>query len=85
MYRVAVLLLMIPFAAMAKDKGGDFAACTRGQAEAAQRAADYHGEARTKRLLEADLQRARKEEAEGDADECVEALDHADKLIRGEF
>jgi 1,4-dihydroxy-2-naphthoyl-CoA synthase len=76
---------MIPFVAVAKDKGGDSAACTKGQVEVAQKAADYHGEDRIKRLIEADLQRARREEEEGDADECVEALDHAGKLIRGEF
>ena len=38
-----------------------------------------------KRLIEADLSRARKEEAEGDADECIEAMDHANKLIAGQY
>jgi cellobiose-specific phosphotransferase system component IIA len=34
-----------------------------------------------KRLILADLRRALKEAAEGDADECMEALDHAAQLL----
>jgi hypothetical protein len=87
MYRVLlIVLLLVPFAdAAAKDKGGDLDACNQGRAEVAKKASDYHGEARIKRLIEADLSRAEKEEAEGDADECLEALDHANQLIAGRF
>ena len=86
MYRLAFLLILVPLAgASAKDRGGDFDACTKGQVEVAKKAADFHGEDRMKQLIQADLTRARKEEAEGDADECLEALDHATKLIAGQY
>ena len=86
MYRLAVLLVLVPLAtAWAKDRGGDFDACNKGQAEVARQAADFHGEARIKQLIDADLVRAQKELYEGDADECVEALDHARKLIAGQY
>jgi hypothetical protein len=86
MYRLAIILLLLPFSgAAAKDRGGDFAACDKGQFELARRIPDYHGEDRIRRLIEADLSRARREEAEGDADECLEAIDHATKLIAGQY
>ncbi len=86
MYRLtAVLVLAIVTGAAAKDRGGDFDACRKGQAEVAKKAADYHGDDRIARLIQADLVRAKKEEAEGDADECIEALDHANKLISGQY
>ena len=37
-----------------------------------------------KQLLEFDLKRARQELGEGDEDECREAVEHANKLLRGE-
>jgi hypothetical protein len=84
MKRLTLMLIVLPLAcASAKDKGGDAAACTKGQADLAPRAAAYQGDAMTKRLIEADLVRARKEQFEGDADECVEALEHATKLLAG--
>lgn len=83
---IAVLLIVVPLAAAAaKDRGGDFDACTKGQTEVARKAADFHGDDRIKRLIAADITRAKKEEAEGDADECIEALDHANKLIAGQY
>jgi len=86
MYRLAILLILVPLAGAAtKDRGGDFDACEKGQTEVAKKAADFHGEARMKQLIQADLTRSRKEEAEGDADECLEALDHANKLIAGQY
>jgi hypothetical protein len=86
MHRLALLLILVPLAdAAAKDKGGDFDACLKGQIEVTNKASDFHGEARMKRLIEADITRAKKEEAEGDADECLEALDHANKLLAGQY
>ncbi len=38
---------------------------------------------RTKELLAFDLKRARQELTEGDEDECHEAVEHAQKLLRG--
>lgn len=39
---------------------------------------------RTKQLVSFDLQRARRELAEGDEDECQEAVDHARSLLGGQ-
>ena len=78
---LAVLALSAP--AMAEDS--DDASCTKGQQEIAAKAADFHGETMIRQLIDADLTRAKREQAEGDADECLEALDHAGKLLRGEY
>ncbi len=86
MHRLALILILIPFAgAAARDKGGDFDACSKGQIDVAKKASGYQGEDRIKRLIQADITRARQEEAEGDADECLEALEHATKLIAGQY
>jgi len=86
MHRLVLILVLISFAdAAARDSGGDFDTCTKGQIEVAKKASEYEGDDRIKRLIEADLTRAKKEEAEGDADECLEALDHANKLIAGQY
>ncbi|MGD0105925.1 MAG: hypothetical protein ABSC06_18070 [Rhodopila sp.] len=86
MYRLAVFLIVVPLACAAgKDNTGSLDACNRGRAEAARKASDYQGEERMKRLIQADLTRAANEEAEGDVDECLEALDHANKLIAGQY
>jgi hypothetical protein len=80
------MLILLPLTgAAAANRGGDFEACERRQSEIGQQAAQFKGEPRITRLIQADLQRAKKEEAEGDADECLEALDHAAKLLRGEY
>jgi hypothetical protein len=86
-WRVSVLLAMlVPLSgAMAENNGGDFDACMKGQDEVARLAKDFRGEDRIRRLINADLTRAKKEEAEGDADECLEALEHARKLINGQY
>ncbi|HQT80401.1 MAG TPA: hypothetical protein PLD10_25460 [Rhodopila sp.] len=60
-------------------------ACTEGQQNIATRVKTFHGEHRIAQLIEGDLERASQEQAEGDTDECLEALVHADKLLRGEF
>lgn len=74
-----LLLPLIAGVALADDA----ADCTRRQVELAKQAAAFQGDAQIKRLIDADLQRARKEQAEGDDNECVEALDHAAKLLAG--
>jgi len=85
-HRLALILILLPLAgAHAAGKRGDCAGCEKGQTEAAKQAADFHGEARIKQLIDADLQRSEKELNEGDADECIEALDHARKLIAGQY
>lgn len=63
----------------------DPAACTARHAEVAKQATTFNGDARVKRLIDADLKRALREQAEGDSDECIEALDHATKLLAGDM
>lgn len=58
-------------------------ACRTRRVELSRKVAEFRGEARMKRLIEADLRRASQEEAEGDVSECTEALDHAAKLLAG--
>ncbi len=79
---VLSLLLAFPALAVAAD---DSATCTARHAEIAKQAAAFNGEARIKRLIDADLSRALREQAEGDSDECIEALDHATKLLAGDM
>lgn len=77
---LSLSLLAVPAAATPAD---DMAACTTRHAELTKQAAGFGGDARMKRLIDADLKRAMKEQAEGDGDECIEALDHAAKLLAG--
>ena len=76
------LLLAVPALAAPTDES---AACTARHAEVSKQAATFNGDARTKRLIDADLKRALREQAEGDSDECIEALDHATKLLAGDM
>ena len=83
--RFAVLsLLLLAYPAIAAP-ADDLATCSTRHAELAKRAAAFNGDARIKRLIDADLKRALKEQAEGDRDECIEALDHATKLLAGDI
>ncbi len=77
---LSLSLLAFPAAAAPAD---DLATCRTRHAELTQQAAGFNGDARIKRLIDADLKRAYKEQAEGDGDECTEALDHATKLLAG--
>ena len=61
----------------------DVSACRARDVALTRQADSFTGDAKMKRLIEADLQRAKKEAAEGDAEECMEALDHAAKLLAG--
>ncbi len=74
------LILACPALAAPPDEA---ATCTTRHAEVARQAATFNGDSRTKRLIDADLKRALREQAEGDSDECIEALDHATKLLAG--
>ena len=73
-------LLAFPAAATPAE---DAATCITRHAELTKQAAGFNGDTRIKRLIDADLKRAMKELAEGDGDECIEALDHATKLLAG--
>ena len=80
---LALVLASLPLT-LAAARADDVTACLARHAEVTRQAEHFTGEPMMKRLLQADLQRARKEAAEGDADECMEALDHAAKLIAGD-
>lgn len=75
-----LLLLAVPAIASPAE---DLATCSTRHAALAKQAASFNGDAQIKRLIDADLKRAMKEQAEGDGDECIEALDHATKLLAG--
>ncbi len=77
---LSLLLLTVPAAA---SPAQDLATCSSRHAELSKQAAAFNGAAQIKRLIDADLKRALKEQAEGDGDECIEALDHATKLLAG--
>ena len=79
---LSFFLLAFPAIAAPAD---DLAICSTRHAELAKQAAGFNGDARIKRLIDADLKRALKEQAEGDGDECIEALDHAAKLLAGDI
>lgn len=84
-YLLALLAVWASTAAAADaGKLEDLQVCRARQVELGSKVEAFHGEARIKRLLEADLRRASREETEGDGDECIEALDHAAKLLAGD-
>lgn len=78
---LSLSLLALPVAAATPAE--EAATCTTRHAELTKQAAGFSGDARIKRLIDADLKRAMKEQAEGDGNECIEALDHAAKLLAG--
>jgi len=77
---LSLLLFTVPAAASPAE---DLATCSTRQAELSRQAATFNGDGQIKRLIDANLKRALKEQAEGDGDECIEALDHATKLLAG--
>ena len=79
--RVVTLGLLMLAAPALATPAEDMAACTTRHAELTTQAATYQGDAQFKRLIDADLKRALREQVEGDGDECLEALDHAAKLL----
>ncbi len=76
-------LSFLALPAVAATASEDAATCTARHAELTKQAAGFNGDARIKRLIDADLKRAMKEQAEGDGNECIEALSHAAKLLAG--
>lgn len=80
--RLIIFSLFLASSAMAAP-ADDPAACSTRHAEVTKQVAAFNGDARTKRLIDADLKRALREQAEGDSGECIEALDHATKLLAG--
>jgi len=83
MRTVIAVLLLVPTIAVAQDR--DLDACKERQADVAAKAADFRGEAKIRRLIEFDLKRAQQEQAEGDAEECLEAIEHASNLLSGKY
>ena len=77
-----VIAFTVPL--LGQARADDLATCTARLAELTRKVADYKGPERMRRLIEADLRRASQERGEGDADECIEALDHAAKLLAGD-
>ncbi len=83
-FSLALILLSLSAAAVHAADGKDDA-CLKGQQAIAERAKTFHGDSQIAALIAADLHRAKQEQTEGDTDECLEALDHADKLLRGDY
>lgn len=83
--RILALSLVILTIAACPGSAEDLAACLARDAALSRQAQNFVGDARIKRLIDADLKRAKQEAAEGDADECLEAVDHARKLMAGEY
>ncbi|WP_428491050.1 hypothetical protein [Rhodopila sp.] len=81
--RLIAMTLLLLFVTALPTWADSLAACSARGAQLGQRAKKFSGDAMMKRLIDADLKRANKEAAEGDADECTEALDHATKLLDG--
>ena len=77
---LSLSLFALPAAATPAE---DAATCTARHAELTKQAAGFNGDTRIKRLIDADLKRALREQAEGDGNECIEALDHATRLLAG--
>lgn len=82
--RIALLSLPILLLVAGAALADDMATCTSRHAELTKAAVAFQGDSQIKRLIDADLKRAIREQAEGDAEECIEALDHAAKLLAGE-
>ncbi len=77
---LSLLFFAVPAAASLAE---NMATCSTRHAELSRQAATLNGDAQIKRLIDADLKRALKEQAEGDGEECIEALDHATTLLAG--
>ena len=86
MFRTTLALtIVVALASTAQAADDKNAACTKGQRDIAERAKTFHGDDIIAKLIAADIERARREQAEGDPDECLEALEHAGKLLKGEY
>jgi hypothetical protein len=70
---------------LATAQADDLAACKTRRVELNKQAEGFTGSDRIKRLIQADLNRAGTEITEGDAEECMEALEHATNLLAGHY
>lgn len=82
--RALLTTLCLAFTIGTAVAADDAAICKTRHAELTAKVAQFTGEPMMKRLIQADLDRANRELIEGDADECIEALDHAAKLLAGD-
>ncbi|GAC1340665.1 MAG: hypothetical protein NVSMB18_11170 [Acetobacteraceae bacterium] len=82
--RALPIALALSGVALGSARADDVSACLKRRDELAPKAEQFTGEPMIKRLIQADLRRATKEASEGDLDECMEALDHATKLLAGD-
>lgn len=88
--RYAATSLFIALAAAAVIIPPARAAETLEQCEARAKVLDkkaeaFKGDKQIRLLILADLKRSRQEAGEGDAEECTEALDHAEQLLAGKY
>lgn len=81
MLRIIVASLLLAVGGGTAHAADDVKQCQARQLEIAKKADAFTGDPMMKKLIEADLRRATRELIEGDADECMEALDHATKLL----
>jgi hypothetical protein len=75
--------VFIPFVGLILLSAPAALADCRSDVAALQPRVDSAPAGRTKELLAFDLKRARQELGEGDEDECHEAVEHAQNLLRG--
>ncbi len=83
--RILLLVFVLLCCPLTAAHAEDDEACTIRHAELTKQAANFKSENQIKRLIDADLRRAMREQAEGDTDECIEALDHAAALLAGKY
>ena len=81
MLKIIVASLLLAAIGSTAHAADDVKQCQARQLDIAKKADGFTGDPMMKKLIEADLRRATRELIEGDADECMEALDHATKLL----
>jgi hypothetical protein len=79
--RVLMLSVLLAPLMTVAARADDMAVCNAQRPELLKRAESFTGDAQTKKYIDRALRHAGREQAEGDGDECVEALDHAAKLL----
>ena len=80
-----LLTVALLLASFCVAHAADNTTCQTRQVELSAKVREYSGDPMIKRLMQADLDRATTELIEGDADECMEALDHAANLLSGKI
>jgi len=79
--RVFMLSVLLAPLVTGAARADDMTACITQRIALTKQAASFTGDAKTKQFIDRALRRAGREQAEGDSDECIEALDHAAKLL----